>query len=111
MDAVENSTIQIVLSELKSGLLQRYGDRIERLVLYGSRARGDYDAESDIDVAIIVKDLERETKLDILDVVADLELKHLVPLSTLVLSCEAYADLLHRERRIALDIEDEGIPL
>jgi len=111
MDAVENSTIQIVLSELKIRLLQRYRDRIERLVLYGSRARGDYDAGSDIDVAIIVKDLDRETKLDILDVVADLELKHLVPLSTLVLSSEAYTDLLHRERRIALDIEDEGIPL
>ena len=111
MDAVEDKTIQTVLSALKSRMLQRYGNRIERLVLYGSRARGDYDAESDIDVAIIVKDLDRETKLDILDVVADLELKHLMPLSTLVLSSESYHDLLHRERRIALDIQSEGIPL
>ena len=32
-----------------------YGDDIEAIYLYGSYARGDYDGESDIDFAAIVK--------------------------------------------------------
>ena len=33
-----------------------YGDDIEAIYLYGSYARGDFDEESDIDFAAIVKD-------------------------------------------------------
>jgi predicted nucleotidyltransferase len=34
-----------------------YGDKIERVVLFGSRARGDEHPESDYDVAVFLKDL------------------------------------------------------
>lgn len=36
------------------------GDSLVKMILYGSRARGDYDKESDIDIAIIVRGLTRE---------------------------------------------------
>jgi len=100
-----------VLEELKRNLTGLLGDRLRKLVLYGSRARGDYDAESDIDIAIIVRGLTRELKNQIFDMVADIEMEHLTPLSTLVLSEEDFELLKRRERRIALDIEREGIPL
>ena len=87
------------------------GDRLVLLVLYGSRARGDYERSSDVDVAVIVRDLDRKLKLQILQAVAEIELEHLVPLSTLVMSEDSYTDLLRRERRIALDIQREGVPL
>jgi hypothetical protein len=82
-----------------------------RLILFGSRARGDFTEESDLDLAIIVPGLTRELKNEILDKVADIELKYLTPLSTLVISEEDFDTLKKRERRIALDIEREGIPL
>jgi hypothetical protein len=50
-------------------------------------------------------------KGQILDEVAELELEHHMPLSVLVLSEEQFNHLKKRERRIALDIEREGIPL
>ena len=87
------------------------GENMVKLVLYGSRARGDYERESDLDVAIIVRGLTRELKKRILDAVADIEVKYLTPLSTLILSEEEFEFLKKRERRIALDIEREGIPL
>jgi hypothetical protein len=43
--------------------------------------------------------------------VADIEFKHLRSLSTLILSEEDFLLLKKRERRIAIDIEREGIPL
>jgi predicted nucleotidyltransferase len=100
-----------VLTELKYSLKQVAGDRTVRLILYGSRARGDYDKESDIDLAIIVQGLTREIKNRMLDKVTDLELKHLMPLSAIIFSEDEFNRLKDRERRIALDIEGEGIPL
>jgi len=35
-------------------LREQYGDRIVRVVLFGSKARGDHDAESDLDVLVIL---------------------------------------------------------
>jgi predicted nucleotidyltransferase len=46
-----------VLLRLKAALSTLYGDRIERVVLFGSRARGDARADSDYDVAVFLKDL------------------------------------------------------
>lgn len=102
---------KLALKELKSVLSTLLDKRLLRFVLYGSRARGDYDADSDIDVAIIVKGLTRELKNQIINKVAEIEIEYLTPLSTMVLSEEDFEILKKRERRIALDIEKEGIPL
>lgn len=48
-----------VLEQIKTALRQTYGDRLERIVLYGSRARGDAHDDSDYDIAIFVQDLQR----------------------------------------------------
>jgi len=47
----------IVLSKFRAALDALYGDRIERVVLFGSRARGDAFPDSDYDVAVFLKDL------------------------------------------------------
>ena len=45
-----------VLKRFREALGGLYGERIERVVLYGSRARGDADASSDYDVAVFLHD-------------------------------------------------------
>ena len=100
-----------ILSELKKGLADLLGERMKAVTLFGSRARGDYDHESDIDVAVIVRDLTRELKNRIFEKVAEIELEHLTPISLLVFSEEEFDRLKRRERRIALDIEREGVRL
>jgi predicted nucleotidyltransferase len=87
------------------------GDRLVKIVVFGSRARGDFDAESDTDIAIIVRELSRELKYQILDTVAEIEMKFIIPLSVIVFSENEFERLKKRERRIALDIEKEGTPL
>jgi uncharacterized protein len=46
-----------VLRRFCDALEDMYGDRIERIVLYGSRARGEAHSESDYDVAVFLRDL------------------------------------------------------
>src|SRR5207247_1562686 len=47
-----------LLRRLRSELERLYGDRLERVRLYGSRARGDARPDSDWDVAVILEDYD-----------------------------------------------------
>jgi uncharacterized protein len=45
-----------VLTRFRAALGEVYGDRLERVVLYGSRARGDYRPDSDYDIAVFIRE-------------------------------------------------------
>jgi predicted nucleotidyltransferase len=47
-----------ILQELRAKLDALYGSRLERLVLFGSRARGDDRPDSDYDVAVFLEQPE-----------------------------------------------------
>jgi uncharacterized protein len=54
-----------ILRRLRHALDELYGDRIERIILYGSRARGDVGDDSDYDIAVFLRDLgDRWRELD-----------------------------------------------
>ena len=44
-----------VLTRFRIALAEIYGARLERAVLFGSRARGDYRPDSDYDVAVFLR--------------------------------------------------------
>ena len=46
-----------ILKRFRVTLDEIYGDRLERVVLYGSRARGDARDDSDYDVAVFLRDI------------------------------------------------------
>ena len=47
-----------ILRRLRISLEKTYGKRVERVVLFGSRARGDARPDSDYDVAVFLKEPE-----------------------------------------------------
>ncbi len=52
-----SSTDDPILTRFKVALQEIYGDQIERLLLFGSRARGEAQLDSDYDVAIFLKQM------------------------------------------------------
>jgi predicted nucleotidyltransferase len=53
MPPIEDS----VLKCFRAALDEIYGDRVERVVLFGSRARGDARTDSDYDVAVFLRNM------------------------------------------------------
>ena len=63
--------IDPVLVRFRAALKALYGERVERVVLFGSRARGDAMPDSDYDVAVFLNDLDDSWKEA--DRIADIE--------------------------------------
>ncbi len=50
------ATSDPLLKQFRAALDEMYGARLERIVLFGSRARGEARPDSDYDVAVFLKD-------------------------------------------------------
>jgi predicted nucleotidyltransferase len=94
-----------VLLRAEAALKELYGDRLDRIVLFGSRARGDAKVDSDYDVAIFLKDMsDRWAELDRL---AELRVKLIddtgVFFDLLPYAASAYGERSPLMREIRLD--------
>jgi predicted nucleotidyltransferase len=54
---VESEITQLIKDYVK--LLRGEGVAVERAILYGSRARGDFSEGADIDLALVIKNMDR----------------------------------------------------
>lgn len=52
--------VKNIALEVNKELLKLFGEKIERIVLYGSYARGDFNLESDIDILILLNCDQKE---------------------------------------------------
>ncbi len=94
-------------------LERRFGARLQSLRLFGSRARGDAEPDADVDVSVVVAGLTDAERAEGIDLALeawrqagpDAPLIH-----PLLWSDRQAEDRKAAERRIALDIEREGIP-
>jgi len=60
-----------VISKFRAALAKAYGPRLERAVLFGSRARGDDKPGSDYDIAVFLSGME--SRWDEAGVLAEIE--------------------------------------
>lgn len=48
--------LEKITAEFKVNMQQLYGERLDKVILYGSYARGDFHENSDIDFLVVLKD-------------------------------------------------------
>jgi predicted nucleotidyltransferase len=99
-----------ILSRFRAALDAAYGPRLERVVLYGSRARGDAHQDSDHDIAVFLRDMpDRAVELNRLadlgtDILYDTgELVHAMPYLAGMYN-DPRMPLMHEIRREGLDL-------
>jgi predicted nucleotidyltransferase len=98
-----------VLRKFRAALDEVYGERIERVVLYGSRARGDARPDSDYDVAVFLTDLtDRWDEIDrIVEIETDILCETGAVINALPFRAGAYQErtpLMHELRREGIDL-------
>jgi len=98
------------LQEFKQKLLQKYTDA--EIILYGSKARGDYEEFSDIDVLIILnEDVDNKLRENIFSISFEIELKYDVIFGILVESKSFWNSSLAKAMPIHWNIDKEGLSI
>ena len=103
------------LSPLEQQILPRFIDaardilreRLVRVVLFGSRARGDSDEDSDVDLLVLTRGHTSEQERAVIDAATLLSLESDLLLSPLVREEE----WLQSDAPIVREIHREGVPL
>jgi predicted nucleotidyltransferase len=100
---------QPILQEFKRRVEQRFPGELVRVVLFGSKARGDASVESDIDVLTVVRSEDWKLGDEIRDIGYELEIAHGVVLSIQVMGQRQYQELKARGSTFLEQVEQEGV--
>ncbi len=88
------------------------GFAVDRLVLFGSVARGEADEESDVDLLIVLKEpLSHQVRDRITSIVLEINLEFDTNLSELIVDRQTWDYGLPSVLPIHQTIQEEGIPL
>lgn len=106
-EATGNKIIAKALTEFKAELRRIYGQRLKQVILYGSYARGSARADSDLDLAVVLKGKVKPGKeIDrMLDAVVEMNLNYQVLISVYPVSEQ---DFLFRKSPLLMNIHKEG---
>jgi predicted nucleotidyltransferase len=102
---------QLLLKEFKDLLLKSFPSEIIEIRMFGSRARGQATAESDLDVLIITRHEDYRLSDRIIDLSCDLLLKHRIYISPKVISQRHYDQLEAMDSDFLYQVKQEGILL
>jgi len=97
---------QSALSDLRTRLTARFGDRLARIVLFGSRALGEGHEESDLDVLVLVRSLTRTERREAIDDAGEVETSSGLIVSVLVRDADAWESA---RGALAAAVEREGL--
>jgi len=98
------------LFEISRKLKERFGNSIVKIILFGSYARGDYGAESDIDLLVVVKG---DSIVDIEDDIRRI-IYSFIPvvgrlISVKIVGAEKYAKMKEINHSFIQSVEREGM--
>jgi predicted nucleotidyltransferase len=98
-----------VLKRFRTAVTETYGERVERLVLFGSRARGDAKPDSDYDIAVFIRD--HGTLTEELDKLAALTTDILLATGAVISAKPFHAGSYQERTAFMHDLRKDGLDL
>lgn len=84
--------LQEVFEKMIPGFQTIFGNVLERIILYGSVARGTQTVESDVDIAVIVRKYTEDMHDKMVDLTVELELEYNKVLSVLLIDYDNFRE-------------------
>lgn len=81
-----------IIKRFKAEVEKALGDRLDRVVLFGSRARGEAEPDSDFDFLVTVRRLEKEDRNRVREIASDLSLECDTVITVLLLHTEDFRE-------------------
>ncbi len=107
----EHPKLMKKISAMCRELNQIYGDYMTEVILYGSYARGEESAESDVDIALVLRQSQTaEQRNKMTDIVVDCELDLGITISVITINRSEYLEW-RNSLPFYKNIEKEGITL
>ncbi|MCQ3979491.1 MAG: nucleotidyltransferase domain-containing protein [Anaerolineae bacterium] len=101
--------VKEAVKEFHAKIKKLYGQRLKEVILYGSWARGEATAESDIDLLVVLDgEVRPGQEIDrMIEIMTEINLKHAVLISVYPISEAAYTTL---NSPLLLNVRKEGVP-
>ena len=107
------------LSKAERDALKRFGDDVKsrlgeyvvRMSVFGSKVRGDFRKESDIDILVIVKERSLRVMDQIAEITSDLNVEYDLSISPVVFSEQEYDMNAKMASPFSLAVREEGLSL
>ena len=101
--------IKPIIEEFKTRLRELYGKKLNKIILYGSWARGDAKEHSDIDLAVLLEgEVNQGREIDrMIEIITDLQLRYNTLISVYPVSMKNYRSI---NSPLLMNVHREGIP-
>ena len=102
---------QTAICLLVEKLIERFPDEVQQVILFGSKARGDFDADSDIDILVLVKNETWNLRNSIWSLAARIELHYNVLFNVQVIGIERWKQMTLERFSFCRNVERDGVTL
>jgi predicted nucleotidyltransferase len=102
---------RLALGEYLVQLREQFGDQIQHVILYGSKVRGDFDSESDIDLFVVFRELDQSHEDILTRLTLAVDLKYDVLLSDFLVDQARFKRMAEIREPLYQDLTTEGVDL
>lgn len=99
------------LTDFLAGLRHRFDGQVRQVILFGSRARGDAEPESDMDVVVVLRKVDVAASKGVRHLAVEVWLRHGIYVSTRVWSQAHWLRLEKLQTLLYQNIRRDGIDL
>lgn len=105
-----NANEVLALTKLKSSVSECFS--LDRIILFGSKARGDYDKDSDVDLLVIVGENNNfENKGKLSDIVFNINLEYDTLFTCILKNKQKWTNGVGEYTSFIEDVRNEGIEI